>query len=191
LCEQILSSGSNRELNATSFGNKTYSKIPELKPISITAKDKLMLKKLKKEILFDKNSDYKVRVIEKARKVAYILATSVGLKVVPESFLKWSLDLEDYWAYNTKKISQSVGGNDYASAVKKIIEFIRSRNEKGLEVWKLRKFCRESVGWQKHWIDSLILELKDDKFIEIIDGPKSLSNGKSKKLVFYIGDKRK
>jgi len=187
LIQSILISGSNL---LGRNNQDSAPKSPHLKTVKFTPGDADRLYHKSIELRFHKNSVYSVRLIETAIKISLVLTVSMKLDVIPSYVLDWSYDYVKYWLYNVKKLSEESGKNDYSKTAEKITNKIKSYKDSGMEQHNLNAFVRR-VGWNEYQRRAFLNDLIDDRIIEKTLGPKNLKNGTQKKLIFYIGDKRK
>ena len=178
------------ELPADTYHNKTYSKSPKLKLIKFSGDDRKRMSQMRLKMLSGKNSEYTVRSVEKAIRLAMIITISKGLETILTADLDWCIEYELFWSYNVKKVSNSTNQTVYSENIEKLKNKLKNYPE-GLEKWKINKFIRESMGLEPYKRDLMIKDLEDDGLIEWHTGEKSLKNGKAKKMLCYIGDKRK
>jgi len=183
----ILDSGSRLE---NEKGQKSYASKPELKLIKFSSGDKVRMNRKRRELLISKNSIYTVRSVEKAMRIAMLVTISMKLEIIPTEVLDWALEYELYHAYNIKKISNSINQTKYAEDIEKLVQKLKG-SKNGLEKWKVNKYFREVLGLETYKRDSILVDLEEDKLIEWFDQAANKNNGKSKKILFYVGDKRK
>ena len=171
--------------------HELWNESPEIEYISFDDGVENYFDDIHDEMMLEKNGAYNVRTIENSVKVAMNITIANSQKSIPMNVAKWSIDYCSYWGYNIKKLSESVNPTVYAGQVERLSLKLAESGNKGIEQWKLNKFCRESLGLKNHEREGLIKDLMDDKLITLEDGSKSIKNGKVKKLYKYIGSKRK
>ena len=171
-------------------GQKSFSNNPNLIKINFEKDDLLKLKKKRIELLNDENSIYTVRSVEKAMKMAQVLTISEKLTKVPTSFIKFALNYEMYWAYNTKKISEQAGVSGYSLIVEKFLEKLKSKGPEGWDVKPMNNYFRRTLSLKPHERDSMINDLKDDGIIQVEKIKVDVKTSKSKDFCIYVGTSR-